>query len=102
MGIIFLVGCGSRHETDELAGVSHLIEHVLFKGTKKKSTPKLISSVVEDVGGSINAFTDKEVTGYWCKIPLENYNEGLSLFIDMFQNSLFRSSDIEKEKKSYI
>ncbi len=99
MGIIFLVGCGSRHETDELAGVSHLIEHVLFKGTKKKSTPKLISSVVEDVGGSINAFTDKEVTGYWCKIPLENYNEGLSLFIDMFQNSLFRSSDIEKEKK---
>ena len=99
MGIIFLVGCGSRHETEDIAGVSHLIEHVLFKGTKEKTTPKLISSVVEDVGGSINAFTDKEVTGYWCKIPLENYNEGISLFVDMFQNSLFRDNDIEKEKK---
>ena len=73
-----------RNETNDIAGVSHLIEHVLFKGTKNKKTPKLISSVVEDVGGSINAFTDKEATGYWCKIPLENFTEGISLFADMF------------------
>ncbi len=99
VGIVFLVGCGSRNETDKLAGVSHLIEHVLFKGTKNKTTPKLISSVVEDVGGSINAFTDKEVTGYWCKIPVENFCEGISLFADMFLNSLFRIGDINKEKK---
>ena len=99
VGIVFLVGCGSRDETDDLAGASHLIEHVLFKGTKNKKTPKLISSVVEDVGGSINAFTDKEVTGYWCKIPLENCNEGISLFVDMFLNSLFKIDDINKEKK---
>lgn len=99
VGIVFLVGCGSRHETNDIAGVSHLIEHVLFKGTKNKKTPKLISSVVEDVGGSINAFTDKEATGYWCKIPLENSTEGISLFADMFLNSLFRIGDINKEKK---
>ena len=99
VGIVFLVGCGSRDETDDLGGASHLIEHVLFKGTKNKKTPKLISSVVEDVGGSINAFTDKEVTGYWCKIPLENCNEGISLFVDMFLNSLFKIDDINKEKK---
>ena len=73
VSINFFLGAGSRYESDSLAGASHLFEHVLFKGTKNKPTSREISTVVEGVGGIINAFTDREMTGYWCYMPYPNY-----------------------------
>jgi predicted Zn-dependent peptidase len=94
-----LFGAGSRYETDELAGSSHLFEHLLFKGTTKRPTPKEIAETIEGVGGILNAYTDREATGYWCKIALTHYKEGLDVLLDMIQDPLFREEDIEKEKK---
>ncbi len=99
VSIIFLFGAGSRHETPELAGASHLFEHMLFKGTPGRPTPRQISEVVEGVGGTLNAFTDREVTGYWCRLAQPNYREGIDLLSDMALNSLFREDDIAKEKQ---
>ena len=99
VNLSFLFGAGSRYETDDLIGASHLFEHMLFKGTNRRPTPRQISEVVEGVGGSINAFTDREVTGYWCRMPRPHYRDGLDLLADMVQNSLFRDEDIDKEKQ---
>ena len=99
VSIIFLFGAGSRYETPELAGASHLFEHMLFKGTPERPTPRDISEVVEGVGGTLNAFTDREVTGYWCRLAQPNYRDGIDLLSDMTLNSLFREEDITKEKQ---
>ena len=99
VSIIFLFGAGSRYETPELAGASHLFEHMLFKGTPERPTPREISEVVEGVGGTLNAFTDREVTGYWCRLAQPNYRDGIDLLSDMTLNSLFREEDIAKEKQ---
>ena len=99
VSIIFLFGAGSRYETPELAGASHLFEHMLFKGTPERPTPRDISEVVEGVGGTLNAFTDREVTGYWCRLAQPNYRDGIDLLSDMTLNSLFREEDIAKEKQ---
>tara|TARA_B100001123_G_scaffold450952_1_gene625411 strand:- start:615 stop:1901 length:1287 start_codon:yes stop_codon:yes gene_type:complete len=99
VSINYLFGAGSRYESVNLSGASHLFEHVLFKGTKKRPTPKEISSVVENVGGTINAFTDREITGYWCMIPKINYEDGIEVISDMIKNSLLRNEDIDNEKK---
>ncbi len=94
-----LFGAGSRYETDELAGSSHLFEHLLFKGTTRRPTPREISEAIEGVGGILNAYTDREATGYWCKIALPHYKDGLDVLLDMIRDPLFREEDIEKEKK---
>ncbi|MEE8046224.1 MAG: pitrilysin family protein [Dehalococcoidia bacterium] len=99
VSIIFLFGAGSRYETPELAGASHLFEHMLFKGTPDRPTPRQISEVVEGVGGTLNAFTDREVTGYWCRVAQPNYRESIDLLADMTLNSLFKDEDIAKEKQ---
>ncbi len=99
VSVNFLFGAGSRYENDRLAGASHLFEHLLFKGTKKRPTPREIAETVEAVGGIINAFTDREITGYWCRIALPHYKRGIEVIVDMIRNSLFKDEDIEKEKQ---
>lgn len=99
VSINFLFGAGSRYESDELAGASHLFEHMLFKGTKGRPTPRDVSEVVEGVGGALNAFTDKELTGYWCRLARPHYREGIDLLADMVRNSLLRQDDIDREKQ---
>lgn len=96
---MFLFGAGSRYETPELAGASHLFEHMLFKGTPTRPTQRQISEVVEGVGGMINAFTDREVTGYYCRVAQPNYRESIDLLSDMTLNSFFKDEDIAKEKQ---
>ena len=99
VSIFVLFGAGSRYESDELAGSSHLFEHLLFKGTNKRPTPREISAVVEDVGGALNAFTDREMTGYWCRVPRPYWEDGLDLLTDMARDPLFREEDIAREKQ---
>ncbi len=98
VSIIFLIGAGSRYENDAQAGVSHLFEHMLFKGTPSRPRPRDISGAIESVGGSINAFTDRECTGYWCRLALPHYRTGIEVIADIIRNPLFRDEDIAHEK----
>jgi hypothetical protein len=69
VAIGFFIGTGSRYEKDKQAGISHFIEHMCFKGTKKRPTSADVSTVIEGVGGMFNAGTDKELTIYWIYLP---------------------------------
>lgn len=99
VSIMLLFGAGSRYETDDLAGASHLFEHLLFKGTEKRPTPRSISEVIEGVGGILNAYTDREATGYWCKLASTRFRDGLDVLVDMVRNALFREEDLAREKQ---
>lgn len=96
--ISIFVGVGSRYEVPEKAGISHFIEHMLFKGTDSRPTPKEISDVIEGVGGVLNAATDREYTVFWCKVARPHFEEAMDLLLDMLHNSRFDPEDIEKER----
>ncbi|MEK7214566.1 MAG: pitrilysin family protein, partial [Chloroflexota bacterium] len=91
-------GAGSRYESPEQAGISHFVEHMLFKGTQKRPRPEDISGVVENVGGIQNAATDRELTVYWCKVAKPHFDQGLDVLLDMVRNSVFDAKEIEKER----
>jgi predicted Zn-dependent peptidase len=88
---------GSRYETPANNGVSHFIEHMLFKGTSARSAYD-IAKEVDAIGGSINAFTGKEYTCLYARVLKKDMNIALDIISDMYKNSLFRNDDIEKEK----
>ena len=92
------VGVGSRYESDEEAGLSHFLEHMVFKGTTMRPEPQQISAAIEGVGGVINAATEHELTVYWCKVAQPYFEESLALLFDILRNSLYESDDIEKER----
>ena len=91
------VGVGGRHEPAALNGVSHFIEHLLFKGTKKRSARE-ISQAVEGIGGYLNAFTSEENTCFYSKARHDRVDELLDVLVDMFLNSRFDPVEIEKER----
>ena len=91
------IEAGSRRENKQNNGITHFIEHMMFKGTKKRSALEL-AEAIEDVGGQINAFTGKESTCYYIKVLDENLELALDVLSDMLFNSSFSPSDIEKEK----
>lgn len=95
------VNAGSRIENEKLSGISHFIEHMLFKGTKNR-TSKEIASTVDNLGGQINAFTSKECTCYYVKLLDEHINIGIDILSDMFLNPLFDEGDIDKERQVII
>jgi predicted Zn-dependent peptidase len=68
VAISVYVGAGSRYETSPESGVSHFVEHMLFKGTAKRPSPQLISEAIDGVGGVLNAATDREFTVYYAKV----------------------------------
>jgi predicted Zn-dependent peptidase len=74
------VGAGSRHENDEIAGVSHFLEHMLFKGTTRRPTAQQISEEIEGIGGIMNAATDKELTVYWAKVGDQHFARCLDVW----------------------
>ena len=102
VSISFFIGAGSRYETNEQAGISHYIEHVLFKGTKKRPTSAEICTVIEGVGGILNAGTDKELTIYWCKVAQPHFASALDVLVDILVNSTFDPLEIEKERQVII
>lgn len=95
------VNAGSRIEDEELGGISHFIEHMLFKGTKNR-TSKEIASTIDNLGGQINAFTSKECTCYYVKLLDEHIDIGIDILSDMFLNPLFDEKDIDKERQVII
>ena len=66
--VLILVKTGSRNETKDINGISHFLEHMFFKGTKKRPDTLSISETLDSVGGEYNAFTSKEITGFWAKL----------------------------------
>ena len=88
---------GSRNENEVNSGISHFIEHMLFKGTKDR-TAKQIAEAIEDVGGQINAFTSREATCFYIKALDTHLDLSLDIISDMLFNSTFCDEDIEKEK----
>ena len=98
VSVLLLVGAGSRYERVEEMGISHFLEHMLFKGTTRRPLPQQISEAIEGVGGVLNASTDREMTVYWCKTPQQHFPAAVDLLVDMVRESLFRSDDLEKER----
>jgi predicted Zn-dependent peptidase len=88
---------GSRHETDREAGITHLIEHMLFKGTEKR-TSKEIAESIEGRGGSLNAFTDKESTCYYCRVLSDDTENGIDVLTDMMLHSLIEPEELKREQ----
>jgi len=102
VSICVFIGVGSRYETEQQAGVSHFIEHLLFKGTPKRTTAREISMAIEGVGGIINAGTDKELTVYWCKTAQPHFSLALDVLNDILLHSKFDPDDIESERRVII
>src|SRR3989338_3464586 len=95
---MILVGAGSRYETEHNSGISHFLEHMAFKGTKKRPSAMHISSLIDGIGGEFNAFTGKETTGYYIKAAKNNIEISLDVISDMLQHMLLDEKEIEKEK----
>jgi len=95
------VGTGSRSENTSNNGISHFIEHMLFKGTTKRSA-KEIAETIDNIGGQINAFTGKECTCYYTKTLDTHLNIALDVLADMFFNSNFETADINVEKRVVV
>ncbi len=87
---------GSRYESPEENGISHFIEHLMFKGTKKRSA-KQIATEMDQIGGHINAFTSKEYTCYYTKALDKHFGRAVDVLADMFFNSNFNDEEIKKE-----
>ncbi|KAF2426898.1 M16 family metallopeptidase [Bacillus subtilis] len=91
------IGTGSRHETPEINGISHFLEHMFFKGTSTKSAREIAESF-DRIGGQVNAFTSKEYTCYYAKVLDEHANYALDVLADMFFHSTFDENELIKEK----
>ncbi len=96
--VLVLVGTGSKYETKEINGISHFLEHMYFKGTKKRPSPIAISETLDKIGGIYNAFTSEEHTGYFAKVAFPYFETALDWVSDIFLNSTLPEKEIEKEK----
>jgi predicted Zn-dependent peptidase len=96
--ILVLVGTGSKYEKKEINGISHFLEHMYFKGTKKRPSTTAIAETLDKVGGIYNAFTGEEYTGYFAKVAAQHFELALDWVSDIFLNSILPKEEIEKEK----
>ena len=92
------VGAGSRYELDEEAGLSHFLEHMLFKGASRRPTARDISEAIESVGGMHNAATDREITVYYAKVPHTAALETIDILADMVREPVMDAAELEKER----
>lgn len=99
VSIALFVNVGSRYETARTAGISHLTEHMLFKGTRARPRARDITVELESVGGILNASTDKEVTLFWAKASAEHLPRSMEVISDMLRNSVIRPSDVSRERQ---
>jgi predicted Zn-dependent peptidase len=92
------VNVGSRDETVSTAGASHFLEHLLFKGTKKRSSLE-ISSAIEAVGGETNAFTSKEYTCFYARVIDKDLPLAIDVISDLITSSVVKAADVDAERK---
>src|ERR1700733_11536497 len=91
------VNCGARHETISQMGVSHMLEHMAFKGTERRSA-RAIAEEIEAVGGHLNAYTSRESTAYYAKVLKEDVGLALDILSDILQHSTFEPAELERER----
>lgn len=96
--VLVLVEAGSKYEIKKLNGISHFLEHLCFKGTKKRPTSFDVVSELESLGSSHNAFTGHEVTGYHSKVAADKIGAALEIISDLYLNPLLNEQELEKEK----
>ena len=92
------VGVGSRDEARDTLGLSHYLEHMLFKGTESRPEPTAISAAIEGAGGLLNAFTSRELTSYWNRVPFDRLPLAMDVLADSVRHSLLAESEIERER----
>lgn len=93
-----LIEAGSKYENRQNNGLSHFLEHMMFKGTKKRPSTIKITRTLDEVGGDYNAFTGKEQTGYWVKVPTKHFRRALDVVSDMYLNPLLKQQEIDRER----
>ena len=98
VSVAFAVRNGGVNEKEEEKGISHFIEHMLYKGTPSRNSKK-IAEEIERNGGDLNGFTSEEITAYWCKMPSKHLNIALDVLGDLVRNPLFDEKELEKERK---
>src|SRR3990167_6374598 len=96
--VLILTGAGSRYETKKNNGISHFLEHMFFKGTKRRPTAADISHALDEIGAYYNTFTGKEATAYHIKSASKHLPLVLDMLADMVWNSKFEKAEIEKER----
>lgn len=95
---LFMLPVGSRYESDKIAGMAHFIEHMMFKGTKKRPSTLKLTREIDRLGAEYNAFTGKEYTGYYIKTDKNYIEKSFDILGDMLFDSLFKAQEMEKEK----
>tara|TARA_Y100000310_G_scaffold316984_1_gene369358 strand:- start:3166 stop:4371 length:1206 start_codon:yes stop_codon:yes gene_type:complete len=98
VSVAFAVRNGGINEAEDEKGISHFIEHMLYKGTPTRNSKK-IAEEIEKNGGELNGFTSEIITAYWCKMPSKHLDIALDVLSDMIKNPLFDSKELEKERK---
>ncbi|MFH1772791.1 MAG: pitrilysin family protein [Patescibacteria group bacterium] len=100
--VLIIFGTGSKFENQKNSGISHFLEHLLFKGTKKRPNTLAIAGKLDEIGAEYNAFTSKEYTGYWIKAEADQLNLVLDVLSDIILNSKFSKEEIDREKDVII
>ncbi len=98
VNVCIFVGVGSRMEERRVNGICHFLEHMLFKGTTKRPTALDISQAIEGAGGGLNAFTNKEFTGYWNHMPFDRLDLAIDVLADMVRDPLLDQAEINRER----
>lgn len=96
--ILMMYKTGSKYESQKTSGLSHFLEHMMFKGTEKRKNTLILSSELDSLGAEFNAFTSKEYTGYYIKVPKNKINNAIDILSDMLLNSKFDSEEIDRER----
>ena len=96
--VLVLVAAGSEYEDKKISGSSHFLEHLSFKGTKKRPNSQEISTALDSLGAEYNAFTGNEMTGYFAKTANKNFSQALEIVSDLYLNPLIDSGEMEKER----
>lgn len=100
--VLVLCGTGSDYEPKEINGISHFLEHMVFKGTQKRPTYDIVSQELDSMGSIHNAFTSHELTGYFIKAG-KSYLEGsLDILADIYKNSILQAEEIDKERQVIV
>ncbi|MAF80065.1 hypothetical protein CL629_03245 [bacterium] len=96
--VMVFVAAGSKYETKKINGISHFLEHMMFKGTDERLTAMDIASELDGLGAQYNAFTGQEMTAYYAKVRNEYFEQALDVVSDIYLHPRFESSEIEKER----
>jgi predicted Zn-dependent peptidase len=98
VNVCIFVGVGSRMEERRTNGICHFLEHMLFKGSAKRPTALDISQAIEGAGGGLNAFTNKEFTGYWTHMPFDRLDLAVDVLADMVRHPLLDGVEMDRER----